>query len=201
MLVALIVYFSITLSSSGLSFNDYFCSATGFCPYFGKWSGPFIDSNWFISLIVVLYLLFPVLLKLFNKNKHITIVVLLFISVIARLYFLNSPVVPRYELEWFPLCRIFEFGLGIYLAFVIKQNFWWILDGQKQFASILGFIALLSFPLFLVHHPLLPVLTGLYRSGAGLLVSITVYLAVSVLVSWLVLKLSEFIKKGFSKTS
>jgi peptidoglycan/LPS O-acetylase OafA/YrhL len=116
---------------SKFNFVDIILSLTGGYAFVGKWGGPFVATSWFVALIITMYILFPFLSCKINKRPFYSICVLLLISSFSRIIlyrygFLNRP------LDWFPLCRIFEFSLGIslllfyqksYLNFINHQDF------------------------------------------------------------------------------
>lgn len=147
--------------------TDTIGSVTGFYSWAGLWGGPYNSPSWFIALIMTLYALFPLLLGAFRKQLHLTLVVLFIISLGSRYYvgqyglpfseesLLDSVVGYFYRLygfmpgrpgDWFPLCRLFEFGFGIYLALVIKQKAWFAL--RLPCSKAVAWLSDLAFPLF-----------------------------------------------------
>lgn len=105
------------LPYSDLNFISVFCSIFGICPYFGLWGGPFLATGWFIGLILALYLLFPLISREMNRGREIMLLGLLAVSISTRLLLINGVVhLETSPLDWFPLARLFEFGLGIYLG-------------------------------------------------------------------------------------
>ncbi|MDZ7798813.1 MAG: acyltransferase family protein [Patescibacteria group bacterium] len=174
---------------------DIFCSLTGFCNFLGRIGGPFLGPSWFIGLIIVLYLLFPLLLKKFKTNPYASLFILFLISLIFRYLYNNFPPL-IYKLQpFFPLDYLFEFGLGIYLGLVVKNNFWTYLNKYKKLSRILIRLGLLSFPLFLVHHPLLFIVNSLEKLNVSLFVSIPLYLLVSGVFSFLLFKMIKKIPR------
>jgi len=125
-----------------LPFSDIALQFSGFMAFTNQWGGTINSIGWFIGLLVVLYLLFPVLEICFQKHPHISIFFLFVISNVSRLYFFN---VGNRMSDWFPLCRLFEFGIGIY---IIKIGFYpkWITQ-----SDIIIFLSEISFYLFLTH--------------------------------------------------
>jgi uncharacterized membrane protein len=59
-----------------------------------------------------LYCLYPLLAWAMRRHAVGTLCVLLAVSVSSRL--VVESFFTGYPLEWFPLCRVFEFGLGLY---------------------------------------------------------------------------------------
>ena len=114
----------IVFSSTLLQFNFRNCIEliTGFQAYLADFNGPLNYAFWFIGLIICLYLIYPILDYLFKKKPHLTIISLFFISLFSRIIFneFNNFGMDR-PAEWFPLCHVFEIGLGIY---IIKIDFY-----------------------------------------------------------------------------
>jgi peptidoglycan/LPS O-acetylase OafA/YrhL len=112
--------------------------------YFGK-----INNNfWFITLIVSLYLLFPIILFSIKKHPHLSLVSLLVISVASRYYMSHgAPFVAG--TSWLALCSVFAFGLGIYMA---QMGFY-----PKRITNnrIIVYLSNLSFYVYLVNGPIL----------------------------------------------
>jgi peptidoglycan/LPS O-acetylase OafA/YrhL len=111
--------------------------------HYGKLNG----TLWFIGVIVTMYIAFPILLYIIKKHPHISIAGLFAVSFLSRYYLANySPYfLPT---NWFPLCSVFEFGLGIYLVTVglvprIVSN------------GLTKYLSNISFYVFLINSPLL----------------------------------------------
>ncbi|MFC1662605.1 acyltransferase family protein [Patescibacteria group bacterium] len=198
-LIAVIVgvgmYYILHGSFSNIPGSHFICTISGFCGYIGQGGGPFVSTGWFIGTILALYTLFPVILLLMKKNKHLTLFLLLLVSLIARLYFSQALISPIYELEWHPFSRIFEFGLGIYLALIISKERWRILNRHQQTGRVFNFLAQISFPLFLIHGSFYFVLHNLTDSGVPAIFAIALYLLICLLVSWAMLKISIKLRK------
>lgn len=169
------------------------CSVIGFCAFIGQWGGPFVPTGWFIGLIISLYILYPFISRGIKQRPHKVILILLLISVVSRLIVGHYDILPDRALDWFPLCRVFEFGLGIYLAEVVKPSVWSCANGNSRINSIFGFVGRLTFPLFLVHYPLLRIITGHSWLHISQGTAIVVCLVASVLVSWFILLLTQAI--------
>ncbi|MFH0952671.1 MAG: acyltransferase family protein [Patescibacteria group bacterium] len=191
-IIGLLIFFTLSRVAYNATLTDFMCSLVGFCSFINRFGGIFIETSWFIGLIVVLYLLFPIISRYMKDHPHLTIITLLLFSIFSLSIGQALFIVPIYALVFlFPLSRIFEFGLGVYLVRLIKPKAWSYMNKYKQTGNIFNWVARISFPLFLVHHPLRFVLLRLDQLGTPLFVAVTVYVGISVLVSWLVLKLSE----------
>jgi peptidoglycan/LPS O-acetylase OafA/YrhL len=123
----------------------------------GFMSSPF-HVQWFIGLIVFMYLVFPLLSKSMEKNPYITISVILFISVISTI-FVNTygagfVGIDQQPDRSFPLCNLIEFGLGI---FCIQQNLY---PKNVNNSSTVRLLADMSFYIFLIHQPIRYALYG-----------------------------------------
>jgi len=182
-----------TLPGLSSQINSLICSVLGFCAFTGKWGGPFVPTAWFIGLILSLYALYPFISRVIKQKPHVVIFVLFLISTISRIILGHYDILPTRSLDWFPFCRVFEFGLGIYLAETVKSDMWACADGNGKINSIFGFAGKLTFPLFLVHYPMLRIITGhswLYISQGT---AIVVFLVASMIVSWIILLLTQFV--------
>jgi peptidoglycan/LPS O-acetylase OafA/YrhL len=98
-----------------------------------KWFFPPIDGDtWFLGLIIQLYLLFPILVRLYEKiGKAKFLLLLLAISVIFRALYYHFLTQDITSLSYsFCLGRVFEFGFGMVLAKDFadgkKLSPWWI---------------------------------------------------------------------------
>jgi peptidoglycan/LPS O-acetylase OafA/YrhL len=119
--------------------------ATTYADFYGKINPPL----WFISLILSLYLLFPLLYHAIKRHPHISILAFFFISLASRYYFgnvLNTTFVRG--IDWFPLCATFEFGLGVYLA---RIHFY----PKLQSNALTTYFGNVSFYIYLINGPLL----------------------------------------------
>ncbi len=179
-----------------LQFSDLILSLTGFYAFFGKWGGPFVRTSWFIGLIITLYLVFPFLSKAIKKNPHFWITMLFLISVISRFTVTRYTEYPFNFFRWFPLCRIFEFSFGIYLATVAKPSFWYVLNNKSSLLEkVFGFIGKLSFPIFLVHMPFISFIKVLKLRGYADFTIVFIFFAVTIPLSWFVLKFDEYVPR------
>jgi peptidoglycan/LPS O-acetylase OafA/YrhL len=109
--------------------------------------GSLNSSLWFMTLILLMYLAFPAIYYFVAKHPHVSFIGLLAISLTSR-YYLSTTSVPFLSSLWFPPCRIFEFGLGIYIA---KIGLFPKIASNK----ITAYLGSLSFFIFLINIPLL----------------------------------------------
>jgi peptidoglycan/LPS O-acetylase OafA/YrhL len=160
---------------------DIFLSITGFYAFAGMWGGPFVATSWLIGPIIFMYFVYPILSRYMAKynqyNKTLLLVVLLLIATTFRLLIGNDVLtLPHRPLDWFPLCRIFEFGLGIYIAQAFRDRavfrFKFRCPAVDNFLATLG---IASFPLFLVHYIFIFVISDLVRMGVSIPAAITSY--------------------------
>lgn len=182
---------------SEFNFTDLALSITGFYAFGEEWGGPFVPGSWFIGLIMVMYLFYPFISNNIRKNPNISIILLLIVSVVFRLIIGRSGFFSERALDWFPLCRIFEFSLGVYLARILPINTWQVLNSTSLKSSLVTFLSEISFPLFLVHtifsRPILNKMVE--RNIFSLEISILIFLFVSIILSWLLLKLDKKIPR------
>lgn len=190
LIIAAVIYMVIQYQAGNSLFHDlhYFdlmLSLTGMYALVGKWGGPFIATSWFIGPLVCLYLLFPLLSWSMSRKPLLTLLCLLAISAASRLL-IGMAVVPSAEspVRWFPLCLVFEFGLGIYTAVVTDNlNKLKLRSTDRFFSSA----ADLLFPVFLIHLPLIPILLPfIRRAGFNDVISVFTYLSAVIVISWLI---------------
>lgn len=112
---------------------------------------PINPMGWFIGLMVSLYLLYPFLSRLLNNYKFSGLFLIFCISFIVRVtLLLQSP--NGTDFYWFPLSRLFEFALGIYM--VQKGLYFKTVTTNKT----VKFLSDISFPMFLVHYIVISIL-------------------------------------------
>jgi peptidoglycan/LPS O-acetylase OafA/YrhL len=198
LLVGIAVYFARNYPNIGDIFSPSLVifSITGTHAFVGQWGGPFVNPGWFIGLLMVLYLFFPYLSRSVRHHPHITIGAMLLVSVLSRAILGQYDILPHRPLDWFPLCRVFEFSLGIYLASVIKPDLLLCINGSRRITSILKFIADISFPLFLAHFPLLIIITYLSKQGTHQIIAIVIFLFTSIITSWVILIVTNRLPRG-----
>lgn len=106
-------------------------------------------ESWFITCIVVLYLFFPLVSYCIKKSPYVSIISIILLSlglrfILYSLFFGKDPWLSD-SLHWFPLCNMFEFGLGIFIA---QQG---LIPRIFHDNNIITTLSELSFPVFLVH--------------------------------------------------
>jgi peptidoglycan/LPS O-acetylase OafA/YrhL len=120
-------------------------------------SQPINIMGWFIGLMIVLYLMWPMLSCIISDYKYGFMAIIL-ASVATRIIILMLFPYGN-EWYWFPLSRMAEFSLGIWLV----QNgwYWKAVTTNKAVA----YMSDLSYPVFLTHYTLLSLVSvnlGLY---------------------------------------
>jgi len=165
-------------------------SITGFAAFAGKWGG-FLPTAWFIGLIISLYFLYPILAKAIKTAPVSTIIILLAVSILSRIIVGSDSILPSRALDWFPLCRVFEFGLGIFIGQSMKSKELLVANRGKIFNTTIGFIGFSTFPLFLIHYPLLSIITTIPIWG------LCIFLVASKLISLLIWGISVKLENKF----
>ena len=207
LLVGILVYFLgsyrdsryLLSGLSKLGVRDLVLSITGLYAFAGKWGGPFINTSWFIALIMSMYVLFPFLSRLIKKRPNISIFALLSISTVSRFILGRYGILPTRPLDWFPLCRVFEFSLGIYLAILLSRSLWHGLNSLRCLRPLVSFISEISFPLFLIHYPLLLLIYSLTKRGLSLLLAVSVFIVICCTLSWIAVTIDKRIQGLSSK--
>jgi peptidoglycan/LPS O-acetylase OafA/YrhL len=134
-----------------LSLQTILLTLSGLYVFLDVWGGPVMSIGWFVGLILALYLLYPLLIQGFNKDQNGTLIFLLIISVTARIVcgYLLSEGIGHRLIDWVPFCRLFEFGLGIY---IVRAGLG--LDRvhvSEKIASVIIFASSLTYPVFLIN--------------------------------------------------
>lgn len=179
---------------------DILIFLSGFMAYFGKWAESTNSPAWFIGTIISLYVLYPVVFEIVRRYKLYGLVLLFVISISARYFFTKWSFLPTRPMDWMPLSRVFEFGIGIYAKpqmDTIKGFEMWVSKYfaskklafvSKIFARIILLLSTLSFPLFLVHYPMLNIVDYFRTTNAGIF---ALYLSSSIFLAFLCYFLSK----------
>ncbi|MBV1787191.1 acyltransferase [Marinobacterium sp. D7] len=197
--------------------TDLIGSFTGFYAWMGLWGGPYNPPSWFISLIMSLYTLSPFFLWSMKRWPHRTLAALLGISLGARYYvgqwgipFVEQSLIDQMEGwlyrqygfmpgrpgDWFPPCRFFEFGLGLYLARVLPNSTWFRL--KLPAGNAIRVLSDLSFPLFLIHYPFLFLVSLMTALALPVGLAITIYVALMVALASRLNRLDTWVQRfGF----
>lgn len=181
-----------------LGIGDIVLSITGGYAFVGKWGGPFVETSWFIALIMTMYILFPFLSREIEKRPIISISFLFLISIVSGFIVAKYKILPNMPLAWFPLCRVFEFSFGIYLAIVLPRISLNYLESSRRLGLFFSSISELSFPLFLIHYPLLFMINYPTRYGVNQLLAISLYVVVSLTVSLIILGIDKRILRSLN---
>jgi len=142
------------------SLFDLGCSFFGVCGFVGNFFSPILIQGWFIGLIVSLYILFPLLSKAMKKHPFACLFLLFCISLTSKIVISQYVFIGHRSLDWFPLSRVFEFGLGIFLAIKVSSKTlaclnW--LPGRK----IIVFLGRHSFLIYLFHPTIILLLKAI----------------------------------------
>lgn len=179
---------------------------TGFYVILGQGPGNINIMGWFIAAIMSLYLLFPLLSKIVKKYQFSSIVVFLLVSFLCRFLLITYNVVPldRFYM-WFPLCNLFEFGLGIYII----QNRLYPKNVTNH--TIIRQLSDLSFYVFLFHIVIIELFMKYTVNNIKLffifafnptyiafLCDYSIMMATVLLVSWVAMMLDKRIQKKIS---
>jgi peptidoglycan/LPS O-acetylase OafA/YrhL len=107
--------------------------------------------GWFIGLMIILYLMYPMLSLVIAEYKYGIHGIFLAAAAVRIILLAIWP----HGNEWygFPLSRMFEFALGIWL---VQEGWYW---KTKSSNRVIAYLSDLSFPVFLVHYLLLGFLT------------------------------------------
>lgn len=175
---------------------DVLLSLTGCYAFAGLWGGPFLPTSWFIGLIMAMYLIYPCLSQAIRRKPYTTILLTFVFSAFTRYILGQYQLLPHRPLDWFPLCRVFEFTLGIFIAHVINGKHFQILDNiPDRWKQAIHYMGELSFPLYLVHQPFCVFIPRMMETGFGIWFSIFVFLGVSLSVSAVLFFIDRFVPR------
>jgi peptidoglycan/LPS O-acetylase OafA/YrhL len=169
---------------------DLFWGFTGFTAFVGQWNGILPgSSNWFIGVIVVLYLLFPLLSHTIKKWPFPSMIILAIFSFSSSLYFNthNRDMFGIGTIGWFPPVYFFEMGIGIY---IVQKKLY---PKRVNSSKVIIFLAELTFPLFLMHGFLL------YLSKINIVLFIFATLFLSTVVYLMDNEVQKMLKKYIHK--
>lgn len=132
-----------------------FCQVTATCSFMGLMRDQLITPSWFIGTIICLYLLFPVLRSLLIRNKFVFLVITIPVPFFLRIYLdpLNADIIGI--IKWLPPIRFFEFGVGMVCGYYLDRIRILKVQTSEKTAKRLYELAGWSFPLFLLHVPLI----------------------------------------------
>jgi peptidoglycan/LPS O-acetylase OafA/YrhL len=151
-----------------------------------RWGSPINASLWFISLIVVLYLIYPLLTGLIKKHPHFVLISTGIIS-FGLAWTFNTFHIGANTAWWSPSSYLVWFSLGI---FIVQREMYPQIQHSSQ---ILKYMSDLSFPIFLMHQTLLIYTSYNIISGVAALILFSAMLLA------LDEKIQSFIKKIFMK--
>ena len=166
--------------------SDIILNLTGTYAFVGRWGGPFNGVSWFIALILSMYLLYPLLAKVFRRNPHLSIIALALLSVGVRLLVGKYKLLSMRPLDWFPLCRVFEFALGMYLVVLAKRLPWRLPSPPRRIGDLLSFLGNLTFPFFLVHYPVIFLIKHFRSAGLSSSNAVVLFLGISLALALLI---------------
>ena len=174
---------------------DITLSLTGTYAYVGRWGGPFNGVTWFVGLILSMYLLYPLLAWMFRRHPHLAILSLAAVSGGVRFLVGKYALLSMRPLDWFPLCRVFEFAVGMYLVVLWRRVPWRPPRVPRRLGQLLSFLGKLTFPLFLVHYPLIFLIRHFKKSGFSQGDSILIFLGISLALALLMQLLDDRIPR------
>jgi hypothetical protein len=167
-------------------------SLAGVYALVGQWGGPFLATSWYIAVIISLYVFYPVLSRFIRFHARLSLFVFFAISAVSRYITGKYQIPPMRPLDWFTPNRLFEFGLGIYLAHSVRISRIVTAWRWDKGSIVIGLLSETTFPAFLIHFPLLSFLPALAHMFT-LCPAILIYVIITMVVSILILKLAGLI--------
>jgi peptidoglycan/LPS O-acetylase OafA/YrhL len=180
---------------AGLSVTELIKTLSGFYPFITLARVPFVVSyagdinpvGWFICTIVCLYFMYPIISQFLKNNGFSAILIIILGTVFIRLVI--PPGAQGYNWYWFPLSRIAEFAFGIYIIQIGMYP-----KMINSFQSI-RFLSDLSFPIFLVHWPVLFLLTATTSLLENVMLYIIVMLFLAIFLYFSDYLIHQYLKK------
>jgi len=126
---------------------------TGFYYYFNK-TTPIINSSiWFIGLIIILYILYPLLYNIIRKYRYYGFIVIFIISMATHIYLYNNPEFLSYtNLFYFGVIpNLWAFCLGI---FAMSINLYPKFESKNV---VIKELSNLSFYIYLLQFAIIPI--------------------------------------------
>jgi peptidoglycan/LPS O-acetylase OafA/YrhL len=159
------------------------------------WADYLLPMGWFVGVIVAMYALFPAISVLLKRNPRWTLVGLAVVSIVSRV--VVGRVLPDARaIDWFPLCRVFEFGIGAWAVLGASR----LRRIRMCCAGITGGAARawsgaanLSFPVFIVHYPLLQPL--LHPQDSNTMFHVAGFLAGTTVLAYVVLQADRMLQR------
>lgn len=176
---------------------DLLLDFSGFLVFTGRLRDSYISPmGWFIGLILAIYAFYPAISRLMNKRPHLTLLAILGISVLSR-YALASTGFETDPRAWFPLARLFEFALGVWLT--VNRPIFGFITGigagitRTPIGRAIKHASNLTFPMYLIHWA---ALRTPYNQG-----SLVFALIMALLGSEVVFRLDRYISKRVTSHS
>lgn len=157
--LSLLVAVVLTPSLIGIGWIEWIKTASGFWIFQTFISGvsnlqqPVNPMGWFVGVILCLYLVYPIVSEVLHSLGVIGLA--MFFAISYETLNLISCIAPTgMDVYWFPLGRLFEFALGVY---IVQKGLY---PKSATNNSVIKLLSDLCFPVFLVHYILLPVITA-----------------------------------------
>lgn len=165
--------------------GNLFWQFSGFSAFINEWGGVLNPVGWFIGLLISLYIFFPFISKVIEKDPKLAISILFLIS-FSLTYFINitcnSAIFGPNSINiarWFPFCNLFYFGIGIFLVRIGCYPKW------QDKTGVIPWLGKLSFYVFLFQLPVINI--AIYMKNP-------VFLILIVPVSVIAMKIDECIQ-------
>jgi peptidoglycan/LPS O-acetylase OafA/YrhL len=179
----------------GFSITELIKTLSGFYPFITMAGVPFVGSyagdinpvGWFICTIVCLYFMYPMISRFLKNNGFSAMVIIILGTIFIRMVI--PPGAQGYNWYWFPLSRLAEFAFGIYIIQIgiypkIKNTFFSV-----------RFLSDMSFPIFLIHWPVLFLLGATNNLLENVLLYIVVVLFLAVVLYFSDYLIHQYLKK------
>lgn len=103
-----------------LSMEEFIVTLLGIQAFFGYWGGHVNGVYWFNTLILSLYVVFPVLFWLLRKGGQWKLLLILIVSLVSGYFILENVSLDAFR--YLVVSRAFEFSAGIVLAYIYYRR-------------------------------------------------------------------------------
>lgn len=188
--ILFLILLSTSVSSTQMGFKKILLNIFAVSVFTGaEWAEFTLGVSWFLGVIIVLYILFPLISSWVHKKPTLTIIALLVTSSISRWYVGEYWNLHR-AIDWFPLGRLFEFCFGIWFIFSFQKTHIFRRIAVPSSSKHIRYISDISYPVFLLHVPILDSFNQEHT-----LVSIISLLLLTTILAHVLLLVSNYLQK------
>ncbi|WP_039056689.1 acyltransferase [Enterobacter sp. Bisph1] len=137
----------------------------------------YLVGEWFTGCIIIIYFIFPLLLKFYKKNKYLTLlflVTLSYISISNNQYMQDHFMLWSKEFAWNPLVRLPEIATGGFIINLYMDKL--IINLRKSFSiALVIFLAIITWACFSFSYDSLDILGHIPFMAASFILLMLTY--------------------------